>query len=538
MRNHFWALYQTQLSAMFWNGKKNAKNKKGHKAKSAAGQIVAWIIAGAIIAVYEYFFIGLFYMEGATHLFPPLIALFAMFLTLMTTVAYAKMLIFESKDHDLLYSLPISGRTIVAAKLAVMYTLDSILNIIIMIPCGIYYGIMAKPSVTFYIYYFVLMLFVTLIPILFASIVSALLSLIASRFRHAQVVSLLFYVLFLGGVMSLSFLSGASAGSEGEAAMVTPMIGAILDGVGKYYLPLAWFREATMEGSLSSALLFVGVSLLCFAVVALVFGKFYGKIHETFRPRVFRRKYKASEKSSGAIGALMKKDLKHLFSSANVAMNQLTGLLMLVIFAIMFTIMDFGAEGAEEAAGMAEFFAILFPFIFAMAATMVCDTSTSISLEGKTFPLLKSLPVRPVTILRAKLSVHMLLTAPVIILCGVAVSILNGLPVVGAVATVIIPLCYAYTSGIVGLLINLKKYKFDWTSEINIAKNNLPMVLTMIGGMLLSVIPMILAIFLMVLVESLAIILGIFTALSVAVAIVMTLVMNAVGEKWFLAIEY
>ncbi len=533
MKNTFWLLYRAQLTSMFWAGKKTAKKGKRVKTFSPVGPVVGWLVAGAIMAFYEFIAAGILHSEGSLAYLPPMVAIVAMLMTLLTTVSYAKVLLFEAKDHDMLFSLPISGRAIVSAKLAVMVTLDSILNIIMMVPCGIFYGIYARPEITFYLYYFILMLFVTFIPILFASVISALVSLIASRFRRTQFISIILYAAFLFCVMSISFTAGSSAGAE-EEMLIGPVMKGFLDGISAWYLPLGWFMAAVTEGSLFSALLFVGASVLSFAVVALVFGRFYGKFHEIFRPRVVRRKYKTAQKSSGALFALVKKDFKHITSSANLFMNQVTGLLMLVVFAVMFSFMDMGGEGEM----LAELFSVMFPFLFAMGAVMVVDTSTAISLEGKTFPLLKSLPVSPKTILLAKLTLHMLFCTPVILLCGIGASIFNGLPLIGAVATIVIPLCYAYTGGIVGLLINLKKYKFDWTNEITIAKNNLPMVLTMIGGMLLSIIPMVIAIILFTLMESLVIVLGIFMALSLAVAALMTFVIRGVGEKWFSEIEY
>lgn len=519
---------------MLWTGKKSAKHKKREKMRSAGGALVAWLVVGIIIGVYEYIFMSMLSAEGTLAVFPPLVAMFAMFLTLLTSVSYAKVLLFESKDHDMLFSLPIPGRTIVAAKLLTMYTLDSILNFIMLIPCAVFYGMFARPQISFYVYYFILIFFVSLIPILIASILSAIMSIIASRFRHAQFVSIVLYVIFLCGVMAFSMTVSSSVSGDEDAALIGAMFADALQGMSAVFPPLGWFAEATMQGSLSSALLFVGVSLLAFAVVALVFGKFYGKIHEMFRPRAIRRQYKSSESTSGILLALMKKDMKRLLSSATLFMNQLVGLLMLVVFAVMFSIQDFGAEGEE----VAEMFSIMFPFIFAMAAAMVNDTTTSISLEGKTFPLLKSLPLAPKDILRSKLYLHMAFCAPVILICGTAVSMVNGLPIVGAIATVVIPLCYAHSAGIVGLLINLKKYKFDWTSEVTIAKNNLPMVLTMLGGMFLSIAPMGLAMVMFFAGLPLAVVLGIFTVISVIFAVVMTLVMNALGEKMFLKIEY
>ncbi len=518
---------------MLFSGKtasKKKKTKQNPQKRLPIGGFVAWLVVGVLFAFYEFSFSQVLLLEDALHLLPSLVAMVAMFMTLLTTVTYAKLLLFESKDHDLLYSLPVSGKTIVAAKLATMYTLDSILNIILLLPGAIIYGIYEKPGIVFYLCYFVMMLFVTMIPILFASIISALFAFIASRFRHAQFVTVILFAFYLIGVMSISMQLGASS----DEMMMSPMIEGFLQNVGTYYPPLAWFSEAVIEAKLSSALLFVGTSLLAFGIVVFVFGKFYGKLHEMARPRTVRRQYRASEKSSGLLVSLVKKDMKRLFSSAAILMNQLVGLLMLVVFAVMFSLENMGAMDEE----MGQVFSLMYPFIFAMAASMVNDTTTSISLEGKMFPLLKSMPIPVKTILNAKLFVHMIFCAPVVIVCGVMVSVSNSLPIIGAVATVVIPLCYAYSFGIIGLLINLKKYKFDWTSEVTIAKNNLPMVLTMLGGMLFSLLPMGLAFAGFFLFESLTVILGVLITLAVIVAVALSVLMDAVGEKWFMKIEY
>ncbi|MBQ9748761.1 MAG: hypothetical protein IJV98_08255 [Clostridia bacterium] len=532
----FLMLYKAQLSAMFWSGnKKTAKKGKSLRPRSMAGQALLWVFVMALMGVYEFIFMSLLAAESqgdtaALASFPALVAFASMLLTVITTVSYAKTLLYEAKDYELLFSLPISGGVIVAAKIATLYTLDLIFSLAMMLPCGVFYGLFAAPSVTFYLFYFLLILFVPLIPILVACVVSALFSLIASRFRRTQMITIVLYAIFLCGVMSISFTMSSTT----EEGLIGEMFMGALASVTAWYPPLAWFYEATVSGSALWALLFVGVSLACFALVALVIGKFYGRFQEIFRPRAVRRKYKAAEKSSGVMVALMKKDWKRLCSSAGIFMNQLVGLLMLVFFAVIFGVTDL-AGGEEEAA---EIMGVLFPFIFAMAASMVMDTSTSISLEGKTFPLIKSLPISPKTYLNSKIMLHMTLCAPVITLCGIGVSIAKGLSVVNLIACVVIPLCYAYSSGVIGLLINLKKYKFDWTSELMVAKNSLPVMLATFGGMILSLVPMGIAIALCGSGFPVSAVLIFFMALAVTVAVLMGVILNALGENLFMKIEY
>ena len=107
-----------------------------------------------------------------------------------------------------------------------------------------------------------------------------------------------------------------------------------------------------------------------------------------------------------------------------------------------------------------------------------------------------------------------------------------------ALACVVIPIGYAYSMGIVGLLINLKKYKFDWTSEIMVAKNSLPVLLATIGGILVSLAPMGIAIFLCFMGFPVPAVMAFFMALAIGFAVLMTVLLNIFAEKLFLKIEY
>ncbi len=540
----FIRIYKVQLAAMFWNGRKNGSKSKKRFARprSAAGTLALFLIVMLIMAVYEFFYMSLICMGAETQSasaglagFLVLVAAFSMLLTLMTSVSYTKTLLYEAKDYEALCSLPIRSGTVVAAKLATLYTLDLVFSLAMMLPCGVFYGIFALPALSFYFFYFTLIFFVPLIPILISALVSALICLIASRFRRMQAVTILLYILFFFGILSVSFFAGSTAG---EPTALGDLFSGMLEAVLPWYPPLMWFYEAVMDGMFSSAALFAGVSMLAFSLVTLLIGKFYGRFQAIFRPAAVRRQYKATRTSSAAIVALMKKDWRRLCSSAGVFMNQLVGILMLVVFAVMFGIQSFGVTDEADLAQMTEIFSVMLPFLFAMAASMVSDTSTSISMEGKAFPLIKSLPISAKTYLYSKLALHMALCAPVIVLCGVGISIVKQFPLISAVACVVIPLCYAYSSGIVGLLINLKKYRFDWASEIMVAKNSLPVMLTIFGGMILSIVPMVVAIVLCELGIPLAAVMGFFMAISAIVSVALTAVMSHFGERLFRKIEY
>ena len=504
-------------------------SKKRKKSASTAGYLGLWLLLAVIFGVYEFMIAASLAVFGALHILPILIVASSSLLTFVQSITYTKTLIFCPKDHDLLFSLPVKGTTVVSAKLATLYVLDLVSTLAFLLPCLAAYTVFGGFDLWFFVSFLIMSFFVPLIPILFAAIISAVVSLIASRFRRAKTVGTVLYLLFFGafmfGTMTLSMST-----AEDEMQMMEMMDGAA-EKMLSIYPPARLFSDG-VQGSISSALLFVGLSLLAFVIVSFVFGKCYAKFHEFFAPRSHRAAYKLEKRSSGAVAALVKKDVKRYLSSPGLLINQGAGLLMIIVFAVIFP-MQFGGEEMG-----AEILVCMMPYLFAMGAAMTCFTNASISLEGKMFPMLRSLPVSVRTILSSKLALHNLICLPFIGLSALISGIVCGFSVPDILVTVAIPLLYSYNTGVVGLLINLKKYKFDWATEMHVAKNSLPVAITMFGGMILSFIPMIGAVAFRALEYPLWLFGAIIAMLALAVSVILTAILRKKGEKWFLAIEF
>lgn len=525
VKNEFWTVFRVQLRAAFTMG----GSKKRKKSASTAGYLGLWLLLAVIFGVYEFMIAASLAVFGALHILPILIVASSSLLTFVQSITYTKTLIFCPKDHDLLFSLPVKGTTVVSAKLATLYVLDLVSTLAFLLPCLAAYTVFGGFDLWFFVSFLIMSFFVPLIPILFAAIISAVVSLIASRFRRAKTVGTVLYLLFFGafmfGTMTLSMST-----AEDEMQMMEMMDGAA-EKMLSIYPPARLFSDG-VQGSISSALLFMGLSLLAFVIVSFVFGKCYAKFHEFFAPRSHRAAYKLEKRSSGAVAALVKKDVKRYLSSPGLLINQGAGLLMIIVFAVIFP-MQFGGEEMG-----AEILVCMMPYLFAMGAAMTCFTNASISLEGKMFPMLKSLPVSVRTILSSKLALHNLICLPFIGLSALISGIVCGFSVPDILVTVAIPLLYSYNTGVVGLLINLKKYKFDWATEMHVAKNSLPVAITMFGGMILSFIPMIGAVAFRALEYPLWLFGAIIAMLALAVSVILTAILRKKGEKWFLAIEF
>lgn len=481
--NQFMLVLRTQLLSALGAGRTEKKKKGAAKAVKLSAYAVVWLLLASLAAVYEFAYASIFAVYGVADRFPALIVFASSMLTLIFSITYTKSLIFRSKDHDLLFSLPIKNSTVIAAKLATIYILDLAVTMALLLPCGVIYGIVARPAAIVLVRYFILTLFVPMLPILIAAVISALVSLIASRFRFSKIIGTVIYVALFA--VYIAAVMGVSGSTDEDAVMMFMGLTESLKGI---YPPLAWFESAFLKEYLQM-LLFIAVSLGAFLLVVAVFGKFYGRIHDAFSLFVYRGQYKVSKDSATPKRALLRKEWQRFIASPGVMINQSAGLIAVLLFTGFTVYKCLTSEVDSDMIGM--IFPVMAPYFFAMFTAMSDVSAASISLEGRNLWLLKSVPVSARDILKIKLGAHLMICFPIPFVCGILLSFVMKLTLLEAALLIVIPLVYSYNAGVMGLLLNLKKPKLDWVNEVVVAKQSMPVTVTLFTGMIAALVPMI-----------------------------------------------
>lgn len=529
----FFLLLKAQLASALNQGRQNSFGSKSKKVASFGGMMFFYALMFALAAFYEYMFAGAFYsVAGNFETFTTVLVFGASALTLFSSVSSVKNVIFCSRDYDMTLSLPISAGTVVAAKTATVYIFDLITTALILLP--LYFMPLvfhAQMPVSYWVMYPLLMLFVPMLPIMIGALISALVSFISAHFKYMRVVSMLIYVAFIGGIFYLSLSSSNIDKSEVAAALdaVTK------SGLMRYY-PFAGMFTAALTLDLKSIAIFFGAGIAAFALVCFIFGRFYGELHDFFNKKQTGGRYKLSAGAGNARSALFKKEISRIFSSGMILMNSCSGVLMLVIAAVLAMVKISSLDAASFEA-VAPVLGAMAPFFIGMMAGMSCTTYSSISLEGRCLPLLKSLPISYGDIIKTKLRVHFtLLFAPIAIASALIAAAIKA-DIVTFIFTLLIPLAFSYYSGVFGMLLNLKKYNLDWTNEIAAVKQGFAVMVTIFTTMITSMIGMFASIVLVagLSVPPLIIFSAFFTLQLIACGIV-TYLLKAKGEKLFTAV--
>lgn len=127
------------------------------------------------------------------------------------------------------------------------------------------------------------------------------------------------------------------------------------------------------------------------------------------------------------MSALISKELKRYFSSTVYMTNTLIGLVIMIIGTIAicvnlngtFNMITEGEELGVDINHILELMPKIFFGLVVFMSSMTSITSSSISIEGKSFNITKSLPVNPEEVLLSKVLSSNLITIPVILLCDI-----------------------------------------------------------------------------------------------------------------------
>ena len=201
-------------------------------------------------------------------------------------------------------------------------------------------------------------------------------------------------------------------------------------------------------------------------------------------------------KTSSVGAALLKKETGRLFSSATYVMNSFMGGIFAIICAVMVVLNSdiikelvsdlvssellSGSEGAVCA------IAVMAVTVF--INSMNVPSAASISLEGKTLWILKSMPVTAKEVLTAKMFAAALTTAvPSVILVTVCIIFLPTTPLYAVLAYIVATAVAIFSSG-VGIIVNMLMPRFDWVSETVCVKQSGSVIVSMLSMMFLSLI--------------------------------------------------
>ena len=398
-------------------------------------------------------------------------------LNIAVSVFWGSGLLLSDTNADTQLALPVRLSILAISKLFVLYVILALLDMLLLLPMVILFGITSGAGILSYLIMTVNVLLLPTVPCLFGTIIGAGIYRIL-RSPSALVVRLktLFVVVLLFAYMVFMFWKFPDI-SKGDFSF--SLTSTMLFSLGSRYMKsLLQHNILSLAAFWTMILIFDG--LLLQALVAFCW-KWYCDSDS-------RREISALIGSKAfipnkAIPALIKRERRRYFSTLAYITNAASGFLFALVFVILVGMandkitpyIDLFSNYFQIAPAATD---ILYVYALTILTSLSSTTYASISIEGKQINVLKSLPISAQDVFIAKVLFHLSLSVPVIVILNTVMTLILHLPWYIAVLGYIMPLSFSVFIGVAGYILNLLFPNFEWDNVTQIIKQSFPAILS------------------------------------------------------------
>ena len=488
------ALIRKQFMQMFAGLFVDRKTGKNRSVKGSVGFIILYaavfILLGFSFFATTYSLAAVMIPSGLTWLYFVLMSILTVFLGVFGGVFNTYASLYLSKDNDLLLSMPIPPSAILLSRMISVYAISMLYSSVVYIPAVIAILVIGHPSALSVVNLILLWVMLGFLVHTLVCLFGWVIALISSKLKNNKIITVIFSLVLFGGyyylcMNSYGFIETIAANSE-----------AIAEGMRKNAYPLYLLGKAA-EGEpvpmlISAALIFVLFAVVCFALSRTFIG--IATVTASAKKKVYRER---TAKQRSLTGAMLVKEWERFSSSATYMLNCGIGLVMLLLLGVasFFFAPHFREElvgPITEALGSPAIAENLFSVGAGVAVLVISSTidvtSPSVSLEGKSLWIPRSLPLPAADFLRGKLLLHLLLAFPFECIASLCLTISFRLPFYGFLLMFLLASFATAVFAEFGLILNLKRHDFSWTNEVYPIKQSMSVGICLLGGILVSLV--------------------------------------------------
>ncbi|MGL6108221.1 putative ABC transporter permease subunit [Romboutsia sp.] len=398
--------------------------------------------------------------------------------TMFVAIYKAPSYLFQSRDYEMLASLPIKKSTILSSKILSLILNNFLISITFVLIPTIVYFIKMDTGVLYIPYLIILVLALPLIPTIISSIIAFFISNISSRMKNNNITMIILNILLVVGVMVLSF------NLQNIAIKFLQNSSSIIEATQKIYPLTYYFVDALKNNNFISLSILVLASIIPTGIFVYIFSNNFGKINSKMNESYKTNNYELKElKSSKPVFALLKKESKRFISSTVYVINSSIGVILMPLFAISIILISYDKIATIlEMNVMENMIKAQMMGIAVFCIIMTNTAAVSISLEGKNLWILKSSPIDEIDIFKSKIYLNSILIIPVIVLSFLGIGIKLNFGIQTILLFTISIIILGFFSPALGLFINLLYPKLEFTSDVSVVKQSASVLLTMIAS--------------------------------------------------------
>ena len=413
-----------------------------------------------------------------------LFALVISFVTFIEGVYKSGSLLFDCKDDQLLLSLPVKRNTVLFIRIFKLYVFEFLYNSLFILPAMVIYAANINPNFSYYLVSIIALLLLPIIPIILSCLVGFIITFLSSKFKGKNFFQTVFTTLFLILIIYISY------NMDGFMNNLAQNASSINDLITKIYYPVGAYISLINDFSIKNFIIYIVSHLAILSLTIFILGKLYFRINSNFKRVLVNHKnnhYKI--KSRSKMITFIKKELNKFISTPVFVTNAGFGLVLFIVACIFASLkFDYIAglimkiyPGIKVDLIKSQLPVFMFGLV-CFTSLMTSITSSMISLEGRAFNILKSLPIKPFNIVIYKLLAALIIMIPCIFIGDIIVFIRFKFDLISIIlilfASIILPL----TSELIGIIVNLKYPKLDALNDTEIVKQSISSMISVFIG--------------------------------------------------------
>ena len=395
--------------------------------------------------------------------------------------------LFRAKDNELLLSMPIPPMKLLLVRMLSVFFMGFLFESVVLLPAYAVHIIHCGTSLGNVLGCLAGLIFTGLLILALTCLLGWVVALVGSHTRKKSLVTVLVSLLLIGLYYVVYFRLNSLLHSlvENAAAIGEKLSGKayILKLIGMGFTGDAW-------GIIVYAIIALTLTVLTVYLMSVSFVKLT-TTNRGEKKLVYKR---GKMTCRSQLNALFHKELTRFGQSPTYLLNNILGVIIMLGGSVYLWI-KFSA--VREFAGtflgqVPPEWLRLIALAPGVAASLMCSmnavTAPSISLEGSSLWVLKSLPVKNDRVFTAKQMLHFAVNLPAALIMSCTLSAVLNLNAAEWLMNALYVAAYVAFSSALGLYMNLKKPHLDWTNESVAVKQSAAVAIAMFGGWALIIV--------------------------------------------------
>lgn len=408
----------------------------------------------------------------------------ALFRTLFSAVN----VLYFSKDLEYLLPLPINPSKILMAKWNVLVISNYIIEIFIVLPALILYGIMLDQGVLYYLYSALVFVLLPVIPVILISFLMSILMRFTKFIKNKDFVQYLTVAITLLIVIGVQFIGTGEQITEAEVYEMLTKTNGVVEYMSKAFSTItvslkALINSENLSGLINIVILFV-VTVIFYILLAKFSSKMYIKSATSSLSNGIKRKENlkiSGYKQNSKVGSYIKKEFLNLIRNPIFCMQCI---LPPILFPFIFAIPIY-LEISKDEMATSEFMQVANSFLASPAMLGIVlailgfifmfnfISVTAVSRDSENAVLMKTFPVSLKVQTMYKILPAIIMNIFPILFVLVVLKLMLEISYIYLGIIAILGMLVNFLVNYIGIIIDLKNPKLNWSSEYTVVKQNM-----------------------------------------------------------------